>query len=62
MNYIEYNYEELFDIKHDPHEIDNLANDSEYKLKLEELRRRYKELKYLYGVSSNIWMHAKTAF
>lgn len=45
MKYIEHNYEELFDIKHDPHETTNLVNNPIYKLKLEELRIRYKELK-----------------
>ncbi|MDP4130909.1 MAG: sulfatase [Bacteroidota bacterium] len=45
MKYIEHNYEELFDIKHDPHETINLANNPKYALKLEELRDRYKKLK-----------------
>ncbi|MEO8413251.1 MAG: sulfatase [Ginsengibacter sp.] len=62
MNYIEHNYEELFDIKHDPHEINNLVKDPKYTMKLEELRIRYKELKDLYGLPSNEWMHAGTSF
>ena len=45
MNFIEHNYEELFDIKHDPHETTNLAKDSKYAAKLKELRERYAELK-----------------
>lgn len=44
MKYIEHNYEELFDIKYDPHETVNLVNDPEYKLELKKLRTRYKEL------------------
>lgn len=45
MNFIEHNYEELYDIIHDPHETTNLVNNSKYKKKLEELRRRCEELK-----------------
>jgi arylsulfatase A-like enzyme len=45
MNYIEHNFEELFDIKHDPHETINLAADPQYSSKLKQLRKRYKELK-----------------
>jgi len=45
MNYIEHNYEELFDIKNDPHETLNLANNPKYKAKLEEMRKKYKEMK-----------------
>lgn len=62
MNYIEHNYEELFDIKHDPHETDNLANNPKYKMKLEELRIRYKELKGLYGLAPKNWNQIKSAF
>lgn len=51
MKYIENNAEELFDVKHDPHETTNLANDPEYKLKLEKLQNRYRELKELYGLT-----------
>lgn len=45
MKYIEHNYEELYDIKYDPHETMNLADNPAYRLELEKLRRRYKELK-----------------
>lgn len=57
MNYIEHNYEELFDIRHDPHETTNLIHDPKYKEKLKELRIRYKELKNLYGVPAKYWGH-----
>jgi len=45
MNYIEHNYEELFDIKNDPHETTNLADDPKYKAKLTELQQQFKEKK-----------------
>ena len=45
MKYTEHDYEELFDIKHDPHETTNLARDPRYKMKLDELRVRYEKLK-----------------
>jgi arylsulfatase A-like enzyme len=45
MKFIEHNYEELYDINHDPHETTNLANNTNYKNRLEELRRRCRELK-----------------
>ncbi len=45
MRYIEHNYEELFDLIHDPHETENLANDASHRKKRNELRRRYKKLK-----------------
>jgi hypothetical protein len=45
MIFIEHHYEELYDIMHDPHETTNLVNHVEYKKRLEELRKRYKELK-----------------
>jgi arylsulfatase A-like enzyme len=41
MNYIEHGYEQLFDIKHDPHEIDNLAGNAKYKKELDALRKKY---------------------
>lgn len=31
MIYIEHNYEELYDLVHDPHETINLINDDTYK-------------------------------
>ncbi|WP_372772733.1 sulfatase [Mangrovibacterium sp.] len=52
MNYIEVDSEELFDTKHDQHEIENLAADPAYKNKLEELKKRYQELKAKYSVSA----------
>ncbi|MEP7267886.1 MAG: sulfatase/phosphatase domain-containing protein [Saprospiraceae bacterium] len=45
MNFIEHGYEELFDVKHDPHETTNLINDPTYKMKLQELGRRYRVLR-----------------
>lgn len=45
MKYIEHGYEELFDTKYDPHEIDNLAGNPKYKKILDEMRRRYEVLK-----------------
>ena len=62
MNYVEHNYEELFDVKHDPHETMNLVNDAKYKLKLEKLQKRYKELRERYGVPSKEWMNIKSSF
>ncbi len=47
MKYIEHDYEELYDVRYDPHETTNLAYKSKYKLILEQLRRRYKALKRL---------------
>ncbi len=41
MNYIEHGYEQLFDIQHDPHEIDNLADNAKYKKELDALRKKY---------------------
>ena len=62
MNYIEHNYEELFDIRHDPHETTNLASDPKYQLELKTLRIRYKELKKIHGVPSSEWDNAKAKF
>nr|WP_294897618.1 sulfatase [uncultured Pedobacter sp.] len=62
MNYIEHNYEELFDIKFDPHETTNLAKDPKYKLKLQELRNRYKELQALHGVPKSEYTSSKRNF
>jgi arylsulfatase A-like enzyme len=62
MNWIEQNYEEVYDVKHDPHETANLAANSKYKMKVYELRKRYKELKKLHGVPEEIWNKAKTKF
>ncbi|MHB9142373.1 MAG: sulfatase family protein [Paludibacter sp.] len=62
MNYVEYNYEELFDVKYDPHETMNLVNDPKYKIKLKELRKRYKELRELHGVPPKDWEQIKSSF
>jgi len=45
MDFIEHGYEELYDIKNDPHETTNLARDPHYKKTLRSLRKRYKWLK-----------------
>lgn len=62
MNYVEHHYEELFDVKHDPHETMNLVNDPKYKIKLKELRKRYKELRKLHGVPPKDWVQIKSSF
>lgn len=62
MNYIEVGYEQLFDVKHDPNQINNLVGNPAFNLKLEEMRRRYKELKILYGVPEKEWDHMKENF
>jgi len=62
MNYVEHNYEELFDVKHDPHETMNLANDPKYKMKLKELRKRYKELREEHGIPTKDWANFKSSF
>lgn len=45
MNFIEHNYEQLYDIKNDPHETNNLVEDPKYKAELLKLRKRYADLK-----------------
>ncbi|MEO7309274.1 MAG: sulfatase [Chitinophagaceae bacterium] len=62
MNYFENNYEELFDIMLDPHETQNLAKNPQYKGELDFLRKRYKELKKLHGVSKSEYLNSKKAF
>ncbi|MGD9556729.1 MAG: sulfatase [Mangrovibacterium sp.] len=62
MNYIEHQYEELFDIKHDPHETVNLTNDPKYREKLDELRKRYDELKELQGMPQKDWTKIGSSF
>ena len=47
MKFTEHDYEELYDIKYDPHETTNLAKDPKYRMELLKLRRRYKQLKRL---------------
>ncbi len=62
MNYFEDNYEELFDIRFDPHETKNLAKDPKYKSELAILRRRYAELKKLHGVPKSEYLNSKKVF
>jgi arylsulfatase A-like enzyme len=45
MYYPEHDYEELFDLKKDPYEINNLVNDSGYSKILQEQRGLYRKLK-----------------
>ncbi|GAA4281303.1 sulfatase family protein [Gaetbulibacter aestuarii] len=45
LNYIEHNYEELFDLKKDPNETTNLVNDPQYRDTLLLERKRYSALK-----------------
>lgn len=45
MIYLDFGYEELFDIKHDPHETENLAGDPAYKPRLAEMRALYQQRK-----------------
>lgn len=62
MNYFEDNYEELFDIRFDPHETKNLAKDPRYKAELDVLRRRYAELKEIHGVRESEYLNSKKSF
>ncbi|MBK0383599.1 sulfatase [Pedobacter sp. SD-b] len=62
MNYIDNNYEELFDIRFDPHETDNLAKNPKYKTELDTLRKRYQDLKKAHGVPKSEYMSSKKAF
>ena len=62
MNYIETNTEQLFDTKHDPHEIEDLAKDATYKIKLKEFRKRYKVLKDKHGVPVKVWQKSNKEF
>lgn len=45
MRYTEHDYEELFDLVRDPHELINLAKDDAYARQLNQLRERYAALK-----------------
>jgi arylsulfatase A-like enzyme len=45
LKFIEHNYEELYDIKTDPHETTNLTGDPHYADTLMALRKRYEEKK-----------------
>lgn len=62
MNYIEHNYEELFDTRLDPHETQNLAKDPKYNVELVLLRKRYHELKKIHGVPESEYTNSKKAF
>ena len=42
--YIDYDYEELYDLKNDPQEMVNLAKDGKYQQTLKSLRKRCNEL------------------
>jgi len=42
--YVDFDYEELYDLKTDPHETTNLAKDKKYQRTLESLRKRCDEL------------------
>jgi hypothetical protein len=52
MKDIEHGYEELYDILHDPHEIDNLVKNPNYKNQLNEMRKKYSIMSKKYGPSS----------
>jgi arylsulfatase A-like enzyme len=45
LNYIEYDYEVIYDLENDPHEKYNLINNPKYSTKLDSLRHLYKVLK-----------------
>lgn len=62
MQFIEHGYEELYDIKLDPHETENLIANGKYKMILAELRSQYKKLKSLYGVPESVWKKSKKSF
>lgn len=47
LNYIEHDYEELYNTASDPHETINLAKNNAYQTELIKMRARYKELKIL---------------
>jgi arylsulfatase A-like enzyme len=45
MNFIEHNYEELYDLKNDPHETVNLAKDPKYNTVIKDLRTKFAQRK-----------------
>jgi arylsulfatase A-like enzyme len=45
MKFIEYDYEELYDLKNDPHETTNLAREISQQALMSKMRARYEELK-----------------
>ena len=51
MKFIEHGYEELYDILHDPHEIENLVKDPKYKNQLNEMRKKYSRLSKKFGAN-----------
>jgi arylsulfatase A-like enzyme len=51
MKFIEYGYEELFNVSLDPHELDNLAQNSSHGDELKKMRKLYESLKKKHGVS-----------
>ncbi|MDE3253840.1 MAG: sulfatase [Bacteroidota bacterium] len=62
MNYVEYNYEELYDITKDPHETTNLVDHPDYAAKLEALRSRYRVLQKEKGLPASKWKLSKKDF
>ena len=59
MKFIEHDYEELYDILHDPHEIDNLVNNPNYKNQLKEMRKKYLKLNKKYAPPIQTISHQK---
>nr|WP_068887571.1 sulfatase [Pedobacter panaciterrae] len=53
MNFIEHNYEELYDLKNDPYETINLANNPKYKKVISELRQQFSEKKKAISADSS---------
>ncbi len=51
MKFIEHDYEELFDIPHDPHELENLTLNPVYRKQLKEMRKLFEELRKKHGSS-----------
>lgn len=45
MIYTEHGYEELFDLKQDPYELNNVAKDETYARQLKQMRKRFESLK-----------------
>ncbi|WPR70136.1 sulfatase [Flavobacterium sp. NG2] len=62
INYVETGFEEMFYTKHDSHEIEDLIKNPQYKLKLEQLRNRYNDLKKKHGVPSSVWQKSSKEF
>jgi arylsulfatase A-like enzyme len=51
MKFIEHDYEELFDINYDPHEINNLVQNPSYGKKLKMIRKVFNSMQKQYGVN-----------